>query len=286
MLLCEKHFVELVNGVSGTKLKPQSSHAHFLQKLALFSPPQSLGYCTFSDTIKAFTYMIFFQSLCSLSAWRHNWRCRLCNEIQTLEYLWSFLEMLCSLHWAPSCGRKPPAVPLLSHSEVAWTSLLCCTVLAHLSWIPTSDCFSGFLTPEVFQHCREKLMSEGVLQKQNVSFQACSGGTLSLRDWVTTRPVSVHCGITVWPSSLGMASSLGLHPLRGWRCRQGNTPHVQIPEPETTWWCRIWSSGTETGKEKASKPGLIKNTKKQPIFSPPNSSPLMFTVIKKHGWEM
>jgi len=37
-LLCEKRFVEMVNRVSGTKSKPQSSHALFLQKLALFSP--------------------------------------------------------------------------------------------------------------------------------------------------------------------------------------------------------------------------------------------------------
>lgn len=37
-LLCEKRFVEMVNRVSGTKSKLQSSPAHFLQKLALFSP--------------------------------------------------------------------------------------------------------------------------------------------------------------------------------------------------------------------------------------------------------
>lgn len=237
--------------------------------------------------IRAFTYMIFFQSLCSLSAWRHNWWCRLCNGIQTLEYLWIFLEMLCSLHWAPSCGRKAPAVPLLSHSEVAWTSLLCCTVLAHLSWIPTGDCFSGFLTPEVFQHCREKLMGERSCKSKVWVSRLAQEGCCP---WETD---NMACQCPLWdncvapcPSSLGMASPLGLYPLRGWRWRQGSTLPVQIPEPETMWWCRMWSSGTGTGKEKASKPGLIKNTKKQPIFSPPNSSPLMFTVIKKHGWEM
>jgi len=45
------------------------------------------------------------------------------------------------------------------------------------------------------------------------------------------------------------------------------------------------SSGTEIGKEKASKAWSDENHK-EVIFSPPNSSALMFTVIKKQGLEM
>lgn len=233
-LLCQKHFVELVNRVSGTKCSLFTKAGSFL------SPPHSLGYCTFSDMIKTFPHLheFFFSRLAVYLPGGTIGSAGSSVGLRRFEYLWSFLEMLCSLHWAPSCGRKPPAVPLLSHSKVAWTSLLCCTVLAHLSLIPTSDSqlswFQGFSsTAERNSWVRglEKVKCEfpGLLRRETVP-EGLSNNI------VCQCPLWDNC-VNLCPSSLGRASPLGLNPLRGWRCRQGNALHVQIPEPGTTCWC-------------------------------------------------
>lgn len=67
------------------------------------------------------------------------------SDREMLEYLSSFLEMLCSLHWAPSCSRKTATIPPLSHLKVAWAPLLRSTVLGHLSWIPNSNSWVPWL---------------------------------------------------------------------------------------------------------------------------------------------
>lgn len=45
------------------------------------------------------------------------------SDREVLDYLSSSLEMLCSLHWAPSCGRKTATIPHLSHLK--WLGHFC-----------------------------------------------------------------------------------------------------------------------------------------------------------------
>lgn len=230
----------------------------FLQKLALFSPSLTLLAIVLFQTWSRPSPTRFFFSQSFFICLEAQWAVQ---ALQGDSVLWVFVELprnalqpaLSSILW-----QKASCCPPLSHSKVAWSSLLCCTwIHVHLHesshgspFMNSHQPFSGFLTPEVFQHCREKLLGEwGVSQKQSVSFQACSGGRLSLSDDMACQ-CPCDC-VGPCPSSLGRTSPLGLCPLRGWRCRQGNPLHVQIPEPEAMCWCPTESSGTGTGKEKA-----------------------------------
>lgn len=105
-LLCEKCFVEMVNRVSGTKSKPQSSHAHFLQKLALF--PHHFFCIVLFQTWSRPSPTWFFSVTLEFVYLEAYWWCRLCNGIQT--YLNEVL-------WATSMGAD-------SNQETAvWTSV-------------------------------------------------------------------------------------------------------------------------------------------------------------------
>lgn len=274
-LLCEKHFVELVNSVSGTKLKPQSSHAHFLQKLPLFSPHHSLGYCTFSDMIKTFTYTIFFfpvtlQFICLEAQLAVQWD----------SDAWSILEL-------PRNALQPAL------SSILWQKASCCT--PGVSFRGALDlppcCTSSMNSHQVswlhrFSSAAERNSWVRGVAKAKCEFPGLAGE--SLRDWVTAWPVRALCGVTVapCPSWLGRAWLLGLYPSGDGDVGREMLSMCRSQSLRPRGGVTYKAQALERGRRRHQSSGLIKNTKKQPVFSPPNSSPLMFTVIKKHGWEM
>lgn len=195
--------------------------------------------------------------------------------------------MLCSLHWAPSCGRKTATIPQLSPSKVARAHLLCSMVLGHLSWSPTRClAFRGLPVLQRETHGRGSLGESKVW----VSSLPCEGSCLSEIKWqcgvsmfiagwcVCVAPCPTSAGDGVTPGGCIRSGKGDVGKEAQCMCRSQN---VRLRGGVAH---KAWALKLE--KRRHQKPGLIKTTKKEPIFSPPNSSALMFTVIKKQGLEM